>query len=1419
MQQTAVKSFLTMLAFFCFGFFPEINAQNRSLQVSKIVLPEDKIKYKFEPDGISYSINPNWDNNRKMLRMQHSAEKDYVHYDEYFNRAIKRGTTILATGDKPRFAVLYSAFQSRVDPDLIKMGDGRIRIIIEKDSFFLDELSPGKVIFQPSATSYIFSNNRIQGLEIQLLVSQAAAWGAVAKLQLTNKTGQTIRIHTELVYGGLRTCGRTFSASYFSPVEKENIQSNQVNLSEGEATITDKKFQGSLTILSNPVSRPFFQNKRTVFPFSSDIGAGKSESIFFTIGLFFKEDRSSLALIHADPEFLIRESKMYYERILARYQIHTPSELMNNAFKSALLNFDNIYAGKAWLEGIHWWSAYWTNNFQISAAIGLGEFNKAGKALDFYNSSAYGPCPILKADGTPDAQSKNGEDGLPYYIYNLIAYYESTGDRSLLERVWPSLRKSIDLLWKMRDKDGNGLINWHMGANAFLYQADHLEMPGDAASPSIMMGAMLAKLSFIAGQIGQSKDSEQWKSLSQKITENLPLVLWNKSEGAFFNHRDEQGLAHKAHYYTDLVYPALYSNMPDLYGWQSMDYLTRFLWTDNYKGERSLMRVGEFRPSIFGNDNVMPVQMAEAARAYFKLGENKKGLSLMESVALAATIFTEAPGNFPERMNDEGKGEANYLFGNPIGSFLYTCVNGLFGLQLKDKGKTISCEPAFPEHWYKASIKLPFATFSFTKSGDEVNKTCTYDIVQYENRKTDFSVFLEAGKRIKVFSNGKPVEFETTAGLNKTRISFHLPAALKQQITIQYSVADVLQDADLLLKPGEEFHWKGNQEIEKIADPQSALSSFQIKDNTIGGVAGPDTGWHVIYIWAKQSRTVEKLRIHTTSSVTPPPTGYLKRSFLKEEKVIPLDISPRFNTDSFFLASRWRYEYELRDSAYFALMPDNSRKIFEWYGYPFQSGNSMAVICRGISDGFTTETKKVEWPDSMEFAVGRKVKMLTFLWACETQARNTGMEVGYITLTYRDGSQKQIQLKVGDNLDASWKYFATQTEPVLLHGEDYAKTYGISCDPGKELKSFSIRLVAADVLIGLLGVNMVLPERLPLVGAIRWDGWFYDTSNSVTKILQKTLAPKEFHDRLPFFAKEISNDSVYVNGSAQEVMDEEIKYAKAGGLDYWAFVLYSPGEGLSVGMKNYLKSPYRKDIHFSIITEQGRVIPSEIEYLNYIRQMLEEPDFQLVENNRPLWFLGFIDSASVVKNWGGFGAMKKTLDSIRLLITQSGRNNPYLVIMDFNATLGKRWADSLGADAISSYVAQKNSIRAPYQKLTEEAELFWNECKATGAEVIPICDAGWSPKPRMDYKNEWTHFYPPGNYYANATPIELANHIRRGMSWLEKNKKAAPAQALLIYAWNEYDEGGWLGPTLFEGSKRLDALSVAIMEYKQKRDK
>jgi len=345
-------------------------------------------------------------------------------------------------------------------------------------------------------------------------------------------------------------------------------------------------------------------------------------------------------------------------------------------------------------------------------------------------------------------------------------------------------------------------------------------------------------------------------------------------------------------------------------------------------------------------------------------------------------------------------------------------------------------------------------------------------------------------------------------------------------------------------------------------------------------------------------------------------------------------------------------------------------------------------------------------------------------------------------------------------------------------------------------------------------VPIVQKKRTPVVGAIRWDAW-HGGKDGVNDIVEKTLAPKEFHDRLPFFARIISQDSVRIDGSSQEIMDQEIAYAKYAGLDYWAFVTYPEKIMLSLGLKTYLQSRQRADINFCAITEQGRFTFKDTAYINYIIRLIKQPGYQTVLNGRPLWYFGFINSENVTKTWGSFQNLKLRIDSVRNVITNSGLQNPYIVIMDFDAETGKKWCDSLGCDAISSYVALKNTKLGTYKQLTDEVSAFWDECKATGKQVVPVWDAGWNPLPRIVCPTPW-YKYPDKQYYSYATPEELKQHIKSGLQWLIENKDAAKAQCAIIYAWNEFDEGGWLCPTLGNNTSYLDAIERAINEFKTK---
>jgi len=61
-----------------------------------------------------------------------------------------------------------------------------------------------------------------------------------------------------------------------------------------------------------------------------------------------------------------------------------------------------------------------------------------------------------------------------------------------------------------------------------------------------------------------------------------------------------------------------------------------------------------------------------------------------------------------------------------------------------------------------------------------------------------------------------------------------------------------------------------------------------------------------------------------------------------------------------------------------------------------------------------------------------------------------------------------------------------------------------------------------------------------------------------------------------------------------------------------------------------------------------------------------------------------------------------------------------------------------------------------------------------------------------------------------ATPDELAAHVRQAVEWTKANRDLDPANAIIVYAWNEHDEGGWLEPTLRTDGKPNEERIKAI---------
>ena len=372
-----------------------------------------------------------------------------------------------------------------------------------------------------------------------------------------------------------------------------------------------------------------------------------------------------------------------------------------------------------------------------------------------------------------------------------------------------------------------------------------------------------------------------------------------------------------------------------------------------------------------------------------------------------------------------------------------------------------------------------------------------------------------------------------------------------------------------------------------------------------------------------------------------------------------------------------------------------------------------------------------------------------------------------------------------------------------------------------------------NVLFGLLLAASVYGERMT-VGVIRWDAWFdWSKYSKVSNRYEGYLTPKQWHERLPFYAKVLSNTVVEIRGDTQDIVDREIEYAAKAGVDYWVFDWYHPksfvmADGFNYAFNYYRTSEKKKLLKYCYLLQSQWLGPKdewEMTVAGFVSNF-QDMQYQKVSGGRPIVYINYLDEMpKSVDSWKGgkrgFGSWeeaRKSLDYLRKRTTDAGLANPYLVGNIYYSTWHIKNIDELGLDAVSAYSA--NSMKAPadgdgrelpYRELMKINEERWELYKSTGKKVIPPLNTGWDFRAMLvDEKEKASSSY-KGPWFTKPTPEELTEHVRSAMQWVARNPDAAEANTILVYAWDELCEGSWvLVPTLAEGTTRLDALAKAL---------
>ncbi len=302
------------------------------------------------------------------------------------------------------------------------------------------------------------------------------------------------------------------------------------------------------------------------------------------------------------------------------------------------------------------------------------------------------------------------------------------------------------------------------------------------------------------------------------------------------------------------------------------------------------------------------------------------------------------------------------------------------------------------------------------------------------------------------------------------------------------------------------------------------------------------------------------------------------------------------------------------------------------------------------------------------------------------------------------------------------------------------------------------------------------------VGVIRWDAYFKTggEEKSVSNQVARALSPSKYHFMAPFFSK-VKDGKIEFPEADNRRFEQEAQLAIKAGINFFAYCWYQNDDPMSYARKQHACSPLGDKIKMCAIIGVNPMDDATVSSL--IEDMKRDCYFKL-------------DSRPVVFAYDAFRTEVLYIERIRNAAADEGMEiyfvgmateaNPFIV----NSLLEK------GMDAIGGYSVGAIEKGEEYCKLARRAEKN-NEGKYIyhdKIDVVPSITCGRDTRPRIETPVSWSGDY-GGNYTQEPKENEIYEHAANVLKQLSDEGRNRP-KTVLIYAWNEHDEGGWCCPTL-----------------------
>lgn len=322
------------------------------------------------------------------------------------------------------------------------------------------------------------------------------------------------------------------------------------------------------------------------------------------------------------------------------------------------------------------------------------------------------------------------------------------------------------------------------------------------------------------------------------------------------------------------------------------------------------------------------------------------------------------------------------------------------------------------------------------------------------------------------------------------------------------------------------------------------------------------------------------------------------------------------------------------------------------------------------------------------------------------------------------------------------------------------------------------------------------------VGAVNWDcslpsDTFFGFYSS------RSLSPEKFRGSTPYYATIENNNKISYHYRSLEEYEREMQYAIDAGIDYFAYCWYgeNPAHRECEWQNNLYALRYARKLHVQSDLKE-KIKLCAIIGVGAKEAELSRADMEKLAEEMKQDYYQKVDGRPLVYVFDGY--KQSTGKILKNVCKECNTPEPYIVFMcseieDIHKT------DDGTESAVCEYSFPKSakSYDEFISYLTDDLE----ERYRLGVDVIPQFSVGWNPSPRIENPTPWVS-YENTSYLPQITSEEMLEGAAKFTEFMVENKGHDTANHILVFAWNEFEEGAYICPTYDKSGKNINTERV-----------